>query len=190
MTGYTGHVRIRVLKDKEGMCEMSEESRVPEGWEKLDRGRVIFDDDGRMKLLAHCKCGAGLWLRQWRFPFKSIFTGRCPVCGSLVVARIRKVIAERQEAEEDESRIRDVDILAAHVVDVAVREMDPVLFDAAEMLRELNEKHWSECWQIGQYSDECGELNSERDEFVHRVGGMVMDDAVKSLFDAMDKIGK
>ena len=57
------------------------------------------------------------------------------------------------EGEDGEYRVRDVDLLTAHLVDVAIREVDPVLYDAALMLTELSEKHWSECWQIGKYSE-------------------------------------
>lgn len=60
-----------------------------------------------------------------------------------------------RKAPRGENRVVDVDLLVAHVVDVAIRTMDPVLYDAALMLTELNEKHWSECWQIGVYSDEA-----------------------------------
>lgn len=141
-----------------------EENRIPEGWERVKRGNIIFDEDGRMKLLGHCqKCGGMIWLKQGRF-FKRALTGKCPGCGARIVAKMRKARVSREEVEYDEERIRDVEKLIAHVTDVAVREMDPVLYDAAEMLRELNEKHWSECWQIGVYSDGVESEKEESDE--------------------------
>ena len=130
-----------------------EENRIPEGWEKADRSKIIFDESGRMKLLGHCRCGAAVWIKQGKV-FKKWFTGRCSSCGTMVIARIRKVAVSHDEAMEDECRIRDIDALVSHLTDVAVREIDPVMYDAAEMLLELNEKHWSECLQIAQYDEQ------------------------------------
>jgi len=133
--------------------ERMEENRIPEGWEKADRSKIIFDESGRMKLLGHCRCGAAVWLKQGKW-FKRYFTGRCTSCGAAVVGRIRKIVVDRSVVEEDDARIRDVDRLVAHLTDLAVRNMDPILYDAAEMLRELNERHWSECFQIAQYDEQ------------------------------------
>ena len=130
-----------------------DEKKVPEGWAKVDRGRIVFDDDGRMKILSTCKCGGPVWVKQGKV-FKKWFTGRCSSCGTMVIARIRKVTVSHDEAMEDESRIRDIDALVSHLTDVAVREIDPVMYDAAEMLMELNEKNWSECLQIAQYDEQ------------------------------------
>lgn len=123
-----------------------------EKWKRFDGSSVVFDGEGRMKMLATCKCGATAWVRQGKV-FKRFFTGKCPSCGAFLLARIKRVRVNATEGEDGEYRIRDVDLLTAHVVDVAIREMDPILYDAAMMLRELSEKHWSECWMIGVYSD-------------------------------------
>lgn len=130
-----------------------EEKKIPDGWSRVQRDRILFDEGGRMKILGECKCGSPVWIKQGKV-FKRFLRGRCPSCGALVFARIRKVSVSLNEAAEDEGRIRDVDAIVAHLTDVAVREIDPVMYDAAEMLQELSDKHWSECWQIGEYSDE------------------------------------
>lgn len=123
-----------------------------EKWQRFDGSSVVFDGEGRMKMLATCKCGATTWVRQGKI-FKKYFTGKCPSCGAFLLAKIKRVRVNATEGEDGEYRIRDVDLLTAHVVDVAIREMDPVLYDAAMMLTELHEKHWNECLQIGKYSE-------------------------------------
>ena len=115
-----------------------EENKIPDGWSKVDRCRIIFDDQGRMKILGVCKCGAPVWLKHGKV-FKRWFLGRCPACRSLVIARIRRVTVTHDEAAEDTGRIRDIDTLVAHLTDVAVREIDPVMYDAAEMLQEFED---------------------------------------------------
>lgn len=149
-----------------------EEKRVPDGWETVDRGKIVMGEDGRMKLLGTCKCGSPVWLKQGRL-FKSLFYGQCPSCRSFVTARVKTVRITKEDVEKDEGRVRDIDVLVTHVCDKAVREMDPILYDAAMMLTELHEKHWNECLQIGKYSDaeeilmRC--VLAERDEHViHR----------------------
>lgn len=131
-----------------------EKTSVPEGWQKVDREKVVIEKDGRLKILCDCKCGAPTWVKQGRV-FKRIFLGKCPSCGRTVMARIRavKVTSPEEKEEITESGIKDVDLLVSHLIDIAIREMDPVIYDAAQKLMELNEKHWSECWQIGVYSD-------------------------------------
>ena len=129
-----------------------EEKKIPDGWSQVQRDRILFDEGGRMKILGECKCGSPVWIKQGKV-FKRFLLGRCPSCGAWVFARIRKVSVSINEAAEDEGRIRDIDAIVAHLTDVAVREIDPVMYDAAEMLQELSDKHWSECWQIGVYSD-------------------------------------
>ena len=135
--------------------------KVRSEWEILDRDRVAQDPkDGRLKILGRCRCGSPVWLKRTRF-FKSLFSGVCPSCGRPILARVKIEPQPFTPEDAEESRIKDVELLAAHCVDVAVRDMDPVLYDAAMMLLELNEKHWSECWQIGVYSDG---IESEKDE--------------------------
>jgi len=133
---------------------MDEEKRIPgEGWEEMDRNNVMFDKRGRVKFLGTCKrCGGNLWLKQWG-PLKNVFVGKCHICGNWMLARVKRVDASLEECRESECRVRDVQLMASHLIDVAIREMDPVIYDAAETLMELEEKHWSECWQIGVYSD-------------------------------------
>lgn len=129
-----------------------EEKKIPDGWETVDRGKIVMGEDGRMKLLGTCKCGSPVWLKQGRL-FKRLFYGQCPSCRSFVTARVRTVKITKEDVEKDDGRVRDIDVLVTHVCDKAVREMDPILYDAAMMLRELSDKHWSECWMIGVYSD-------------------------------------
>ena len=35
-----------------------------EKWQRFDGSSVVFDGEGRMKMLATCKCGATTWVRQ------------------------------------------------------------------------------------------------------------------------------
>lgn len=141
-----------------------EEKNAPEGWERVDRSKITFADDGRIKILGHCeKCKGTIWFKQTKW-FKRFFIGHCPACNKVAIAKARVVQVTQEAWEENDTRIRDVDLLAAHLTDIAVRTMDPVVYDAAEMLKELNEKHWSECWQIGVYSDAFESGKEDADE--------------------------
>ena len=55
--------------------------------------------------------------------------------------------------------IRDVDRLRRELEIQSRGYGNPVFKDAADMLRELSDKHWSECAQIARYDDE---LRGER----------------------------
>lgn len=120
--------------------------------ERINSENVVFDEDG-MKILGTCKhCGGEFWLRQGRF-FKKWLHGVCPSCGYGTFAKMG--IIEVPD-NSDNAPFKDEEFVVWYLKNKAYEEVDPILLAAADMIRNLSDKHWNECWQIGVYSNETG----------------------------------
>lgn len=119
---------------------------------QLNDSNVVFDEDG-MKVLTKCKnCGGNFWVKQGKV-FKKWFKGRCPVCGWTTIAKVGVRKIQTDENGEKIEAFKDEDKLIEYLNNKSIEDVDPMLCAAANMIRDLSDRHWSECWQIGVYSD-------------------------------------
>lgn len=121
--------------------------------ERIDSENVVFDEDG-MKVLAKCKhCGGEFWMRQGKV-FKKWLHGACPSCGYGTIAKMGIRRIDKDENGEKPEPFKDEDFIIFYLREKSYEEVDPILLAAADMIRNLSDKHWSECLQIAQYDEQ------------------------------------
>ena len=131
---------------------------------QLNDSNVVFDEDG-MKVLMKCKnCGGDFWIKQGKV-FKKWFKGRCPACGWTTIAKagVRKI--QTDENGEKIEPFKDEDEIIRYLNRKSIEDVDPMLCAAANMIRDLSDRHWNECWQIGLYSDKKSGIRRTEDEY-------------------------
>ena len=132
---------------------------------QLNDSNVVFDEDG-MKVLMKCKnCGGDFWVKQGKV-FKKWFKGRCPVCGWTTIAKVGVRKIQTDENGEKIEPFKDEDEVIRYLNKKSIEDVDPMLCAAANMIRDLSDRHWSECWQIGVYSnaEDIKELTIKRED--------------------------
>lgn len=132
-----------------------------EGFEKVETQE---DSDGRLRFLWQCpKCGGSLWVRQpkTKIPIlRNFWRGECGGCDSVfgVYVQTHEVPVDLDEVTLS-GDYEDIDELCDYLRFRALKEVNPMLMAASKKLKELHERHWDECLQIGKYSNECDILN-------------------------------
>lgn len=139
---------------------------------RLNDSNVVFDEDG-MKVLTKCKnCGGDFWVKQGKV-FKKWFKGRCPVCGWTTIAKVGVRKVQTDENGEKIEPFKDEEKIIEYLNRKSIEDVDPMLCAAANMIRDLSDRHWSECWQIGVYSDKKPGIRGTEDEYPN-IGEIVL----------------
>ena len=115
----------------------------------IPMGEPVKGADGREQFSVSCPhCGSTVWVKQSKI-FKRMWKTDCPNCGRTSWGRMRVINIDDEVREP----VMDIDMLVAYLKEKAIDDIDPLLMEAADRLKELQEKHLSECWQIGVYSN-------------------------------------